>query len=94
MGVILSAIACGKDEIKRSRDKKKAKQNQHSVATEATASQQPFAPSQTHDATQGSTDAHLSSVPPPTIGTGQGAGIGQVQKNLAVEAPLPIAATS
>jgi hypothetical protein len=94
MGVVLSAILCGKDEIKKSRDKQKAQQNPTEVAPTATASQQPFAPSQPHEALQGLTDEHLSSVPPPTIGTEQGGGVGQVERNIAVEAPLPIAATS
>lgn len=94
MGVILSAFLFAKDSIKKSRDKKKAKHNPPEVATGATASQQPFAPSQTHEAAQGLTDEHLAAVPPPSIGTKQGVGVGQVERNIAVEAPLPIAATS
>jgi hypothetical protein len=94
MGVIFSAVLVAQNSIKKSRDKKKAKRN--SPQEVATASSQPFAHSQTQDIdVEGLRDEHLASIHPPTVGTDlEGAGIGQAERNIAVEAPLPIAAVS
>ena len=88
MGVILSAFLAARDSIKNSRDKKKAIKDPPNEVAPAATTEQPFAPSQTHEAVQGVQDEHLASVPPPAT-TGP-EGVGQVERNIAVEAPLPV----
>jgi hypothetical protein len=98
MGVIISAFLVAKSSIQKSRDKKKAKRQtpQETAALQPAAASQPLSHSQTqHDAAEGLQEEHLAAVPPPAVSADlEGAGTVQVERNIAVEAPLPIAATS
>lgn len=96
MGVILSAVAVTTNSIKKSRDKKKAKKNREAYGSQDTATPQPFSHSQTQDvAVQSLRDEHSASVPPLTQGTEglEGVGTAHVERDVAAEAPLPVAAT-
>lgn len=96
MGVILSAIALVTNPIKKSRDRRKAKKIREAYGPQETTASQPFSHSQTYGAAvEGLRDDHLASVPPAGIGQHLDAGEArQVERIIAVEAPLPLTATS
>ena len=96
MGVILSAVAVATNSIKKSCDKKKVKKTREAYGPQDTsAASQPYSQKQ-GDAVEGLRDEHLASVPPLSQGTEglEGAGTAQVERDVAVKAPLPVAATS
>ena len=98
MGVIISAIAVATKSIKKTRDKKKAEKVRKAHGPQGS---QRLSESQTQDpavldAQQGLTDEHLASVPPPELGIGpraefKGAGLTGVERDVALEAPAPLA---
>jgi hypothetical protein len=102
MGVIISAIAIAFKSIKKSRDKKKAEKAQkrpppqdHPGLHVQPSESFPSTQEQTvHVVQRGLRDEHLAAVPPPSgIEPGaelEGAGTKDVEKRVAVEAPVPL----
>jgi hypothetical protein len=80
MGVILS-LAVATKSIKKSRDKKKAARRKEKVDPQGV--QRPYSPARA-DFVEGLRDEHLAVVPPGGLGTAE------VERSVAVEAPLPL----
>ena len=93
MGVLLSIVAAATNCIKRSRREKKAKETRAASdpAQEASTASQPYSRKQ-GNAVEGSSGEHPASAPPLSQGSREELDIAltaQVERDVAVEAPLP-----
>jgi len=101
MGVILSAIAVALKSVKKSRDKKKAEKAQKRPPPQDhprlhVQPSEPFSSTQeqaVHDVQRELRDEHLAAVPPPVTEAEaelEGAGTTNVERRVAVEAPVQL----